>query len=654
MQKNTPKLLFFPVIFLCLIQTSFISSCSQDEDLIDLVGLEDPDDETVDGSDGDNDGSNDQETPDLGETDNGPDFDSSDGLKISDVPCAFSLSILESNSTLEIDCLLDLEGKAIDLPTGVTLVYKGGEITNGTLNFTEGNISGNLLNNSLAIEGNAKLIDPSFQFYPERWGIVEGETTDVKAKANRDNLRKAMTLVKFLGGDIFEIDKLDAYFDVQIYLANPKYQAQESILLPNDNFHLKMSDDTYLRVQPNGAPAYNLMTVYEGTNIKISGGNLIGDRWKHDYSPVNDTEGRERNSHGWGHILKIQGGKNVIVDGVNISNSTGDGFGVHGSDIRNADGSPGSSVISENVVIRNSSIENARRNGMSILDGNGIRVENCKVFNTGLGKENPEGVYSSDGTWPRYGISFEAYRERTSSGELREYNRIENVTLKGNRFENNYAGDIVLYTCSNIVIDNNFFDSKIANIAAHSVTISNNNFKARLDSNGEPYNYALNLQSNISEWDGEFTYNYSIYGNTIEGYGNGMILGGKDYKVYGNLFLNNKNSLGFENIDSGEFYDNEFYSDLPYSIAYFSRGAQLKNVKVRNEIIQVEYRPINFRSVEGLISSLEFTGCEMISKTNKSNFIENSSNIKITNNYINSEFTVNNSSNIVISDNRSD
>ena len=161
MQKNTPKLLFFSVIFLCLIQASFIS-CSQDEDLIDLVGLEDPDDETVDGSDGDNDGnsdgSDDQDTPDLGETDNGPDFDSSEGLKIDNTPCDYTLDGIESNSTLEIACRMDLGGQTITVPSGVTFVFAGGEIINGTLNFSaQGTIDGNLLNKDLNIEGDVRL-----------------------------------------------------------------------------------------------------------------------------------------------------------------------------------------------------------------------------------------------------------------------------------------------------------------------------------------------------------------------------------------------------------------------------------------------------------------------------------------------------------------
>ncbi len=627
----------------------FLLSCSADEELFAEALAENAAEQSANEEDENENSDEEEETEESGDT--GP-VGPIDELEINSTPCEFSLDTLEADATLELDCQIDLQGAMVVLPRGITLIFNGGEIINGGLFMNDGKIDGRLLNHSLEVDGTSELIDKTFLFYPDRWNITMGETTDQKSLDNRDNLRMAMDQVHQLKGDVFEIGSMDAYFNVQIYLANPIYQAQESILLPPDNFHLKMSEDTYMKVQPNGSPAYNLMTVFEGTNVKISGGHLIGDRWEHDYSPVNDTEGRPRNSHGWGHILKIQGGKDILIDNVYIANSTGDGFGVHGSSIRNPDGSPGNSVISENVRMTNSVVENARRNGMSILDGNGIIIENTRIINTGQGDNNPEGVYNSNGTWPKYGISFEAYRERTETGELLEYNRIENVTLRGNTFTGNEAGDIVLYTCSNITIDDNFFDSKIGNIAANSVIISNNTFKARIESDGEPYNYALNLQSNISEWDGEFTYNYDIFGNTIEGYGNAMILGGKDYKVHDNYFVNNKNGLGFENIDGGEFYGNEFYSEVPYSIAYFSRGGDLINVSVRNEDIRVEYRPINLRNINATSQPLLFETSEMISISEKANFIENSNNITITNNIINTDFTVNGSQNIVISNNQ--
>src|SRR5690606_805290 len=156
MNRKPQILLIYSLLFFVFINTSLIS-CSQDEELIDLVGIEDPKEEPKEpNEEGNGEGEEtDPETDgDSEETDNDSDFDSTDGLKISTTPCDFLLSDATSNSTIEIDCRMDLKGQTVNLPAGVTLSYTGGEIINGTLNFSsQGIIDGNLLNKDLEIEG---------------------------------------------------------------------------------------------------------------------------------------------------------------------------------------------------------------------------------------------------------------------------------------------------------------------------------------------------------------------------------------------------------------------------------------------------------------------------------------------------------------------
>ncbi len=566
--------------------------------------------------------------------------------------CGFSLENVKPNSIIKINCMMDLQGKVINLPKGITLLYEGGNIINGTLHFSnDGVINGNLLNSTITITGIKPQLEKNvFHFYPDRWGLIEGRVSDEVAKKNKEIINTSIKNAKEMGATTFEIGKMNAYFDVRSFLDNSKYSIERSIWLPSD-FTLKMSDETHLRVQPNEAHSYVLVGIYKGENINVIGGNLYGDRWEHDYSPVNDIKDRPRNTHEWGHVFQIAGGKNVIVDGVTISNASGDGFGVHGSAIRNENGLPGSNeVVSQNVVLRNSTVTKSRRNGLSLLDGDGITIENCFITDTGQGKK-PQGVeYSSAGTWPKYGISFEAWRVRVD-GKLKEYNKIENVTLKGNTFTGNTAGDVVLYTCSKITIEDNFFDSRVGNVAAFDIIIKNNHFKARIEEDGKPYNYGININSKIIEGK-ELNYNYSIHNNKIEGYGNAMILSGKDFKVYDNEFLNNANAVGIGSIDNGEFYQNKIESNLSISFGYFTRGGTHKNVNIHDEIIKLNYRPINLRKVKADTNApLTFTNCEMISLDNKDNFIENCENISITNNMINTGFIINNSQNVNIENN---
>ncbi|WP_445384795.1 hypothetical protein ACT6NV_12585 [Robiginitalea sp. IMCC44478] len=629
----------------------FSISCSPDEELFETV--QDYANENPSQSDNPMDSSEDSnaETPDNPD----PPADLPEGsftLEVNSTPCTFGLDVLQVDGTLEIDCQIDLEGATVVLPMNVRLLYSGGEIINGTLRFNGGTIDGRLLNHTLDVEGTAELVETTFQFYPERWDITQGPTSDENSLVNRDNLNKVFKQVQGLGGSIFQIGTLDAYFNVNTPWASTRIMAEESISIPS-NFTLMMSNETNLRVQPSGFPAYTLLTVFEGSNITIKGGNLYGDRWEHDYSPFTDPNGNTRNSHEWGHLLTIAGGKNILIEDITLSDATGDGFGVFGSAIRNAEGIHGSPEnLSSDVTLRGAVINQARRNGMSILDGDGIIIENSVIKNTALGK-NPEGVeYSSAGTFPKYGVSFEAYRVRESSGELKEYNRIENVILRNNNFSNNRQGDVVLYTCSNIIIENNKFDSRIGNIAAHSIIIRNNTFEARMQEDGTPFNYAISLQSLVNPWDGELNYDYEISGNTIKGYGNALLVAGKDYFVSSNVFINNKNNIGIGSLDGATFNNNEISSDVEYAVGYFTRGANLSNVSVREEKINVSYRAINLRKISAELSDpLIFEDCEFINVSKKDNFIESSNNISITNNIINAGFIVNYSQNIEISNN---
>src|SRR5690606_5754780 len=116
--------------------------------------------------------------------------------------------------------------------------------------------------------------------------------------------------------------------------------AAASIQLPS-NFNLVMSNNTFLRVQPNASATYTLMSVHLKENTTITGGNLIGDRFEHNYAPTIDEVGLARNTHEWGHLLFIIGSQKIVIDNVNLSNATGDGLVFHSQTLRNNDGTLG-------------------------------------------------------------------------------------------------------------------------------------------------------------------------------------------------------------------------------------------------------------------------------------------------------------------------
>ena len=519
--------------------------------------------------------------PDTEDPDN-PD----NGTVDTSLPCEFTLDNISADSTVIINCILDLNGEKINLPSNINIVFEGGEIKNGELAFSGGTIDGPLLNISLEISGDVSLNDPNFIFEQDRWDIVEGETSKEISLKNRQNINKAIELVNNLGANIFELNKIDAYFNVEANKANRQYSNDRSIRVPS-NFHFKMNDETFLRVQPTHFPAYALITTMVTDDAIISGGNLIGDRWEHDYTPINDIAGVNRDEHGYGHLIWIIGAHNTVIDNVFIKDAIGEGIQIHSETIRNPDGNlkPGTRT-SENILIKNSYITECRRNNIAVVDAKGVIIENCEINDTGKGEQAYDAsgnkIFSSSGTAPRYGIDLEALRYINDDGTMNEINKIDDVIIRNCTFKGNAAGDIDIYTVTNVLIENNYFDKWVANFAANDAIIRNNVFEAR----SPDITFAINIQSFIRN-NIEFNYNYTITGNTIRGYRDGIKLSGYNQTVTNNTIENCVTGLqlGASLYDS-EISGNSYIStlDVSYGINPVPNAA-INNVTISNEYI---------------------------------------------------------------------
>ncbi|MFD1162241.1 right-handed parallel beta-helix repeat-containing protein [Hwangdonia seohaensis] len=573
------------------------------------------------------------------------------------LPCEFSLNSIDSNSSVVINCSLDLGGEVVNLPDNINILYEGGEIKNGTLVFSGGTIAGDLLNISLEISGNVSLRNTTFGFDPKKWDIVEGKTTKEISLQNRKNINKAIELVNGIGANVFELNKIDAYFNVEANKANRKYSWDRSIRIPS-NFHFKMSDETYLRVQPTHFPAYALITTMVTDDALISGGNLIGDRWEHDYTPINDIAGVNRDEHGYGHLIWVIGSHNTVLDGITIKDAIGEGIQVHSETIRDPDGSlkPGTRT-SENILIKNCFISECRRNNIAIIDAKGVIIENCEINDTGKGEQaydtNGNKIFSSSGTAPRYGIDLEALRYVNDDGTINEINKIDDVIIRNCSFKGNAAGDIDIYTVTNVLIENNYFDKWVANFAANDAIIRNNTFEAR----SPDISFAINIQSFIRN-NIEFNYNYTITGNTIKGYRDGIKLSGYNQIVKNNIIEDCVTGLQLGmSLSDSEISGNKYIStlDVSYGINPMP-NASINNVTISNEYIEVTNRPLNLRSLNSgstlTTNQLTIDNCEF--KTSSKNFplyINNSKNITVKNSTSNTDFEVIDSQNINLTNN---
>lgn len=113
-----------------------------------------------------------------------------------------------------------------------------------------------------------------------------------------------------------------------------------------------------LKALPNGESNYRVVKIYGVNNVTIRNGSVIGERDAHF-----------NQSGGWGHGIDIrEGSTNIKVLGTRISRCFGDGLYI----------STASGVEIVDVVS-----DGNRRQGMSVIDVNVLRVSRSTFCNTG-------------------------------------------------------------------------------------------------------------------------------------------------------------------------------------------------------------------------------------------------------------------------------
>jgi hypothetical protein len=521
MNLLTPKLFIMrnfskvkrATVFLLLILS--LTSCSDDEIFIEPEAVE----EVVD-----------DEVPTEAEEDTKEEEEEKDIT----LPCDFSLSEVKPNSTVIVDCEINLEGNTVNLPSGVTLVYEGGKIENGTINFS-GNttIDGELLNNTIKLGGtNPILKDNTFRFSPERWGIVEGKVTDPVALENKKILQDVINKAKEIGVTIFEIDRIDAFFKVSGLTQFGVPDGFAGIFLPSD-FDLRMTENTFLRVQPNNLNKYKLFLIANGvSNVSIKGGNLVGDRDEHDYSqPAGDT-------HEFGYLIQVFGASNVVVDGVHLSMATGDGIIIsekgHAFDEDR--------IESFDIVIKNCIIDLNRRNNISVTAGHDIIIENNQLLNVG------QPTSKSKGTSPRFAIDIEAVR---SGGRV--FEEVYGITIRNNVEKNSFAGAFIVHTGDDVTIENNDVESVIAFTVATGVKVLNNRIIApSTDGNGTGIQAGGDFKSKDNV----------VSGNTIRNHPLGIVVSDESVEISNNTIENYTQGIKITNLINADITNNRISKPL--------------------------------------------------------------------------------------------
>ena len=248
-----------------------------------------------------------------------------------------------------------------------------------------------------------------------RWDIPNNGTDPVKTT---NNLQRA---IDWAASQDFGIIKVPAGYYLIGKYGNGIYQA--GIEIPS-NTAFVMESGTLIEMAGNDKWNYCVIAVTEQKNVIIRGGTIKGDRDTHTYTP-RPSDGAT--AHDEGHAICIQNeSQYVLVEDVNIQNANGDGILLVGQK------GPGTSV--KDITIRNNNFYNNRRQGISIVGADRVRIGGNEIHHTG-------------GTSPQFGIDIESgiYTSR-------------NIQIIDNYFHHNRGGDIVNTDGRNVFIDKNVME----------------------------------------------------------------------------------------------------------------------------------------------------------------------------------------------------
>lgn len=188
---------------------------------------------------------------------------------------------------------------------------------------------------------------------------------------------------------------------------------QAGILL-RDSIQFRLADSASLKAIPSGASSYSILRVHDATAVKIIGGNIIGDRYEHTGI-----------SGEWGMGIDIRRSNNVKILKVNIKDCWGDGIYIAGA--------------SEQVLIDSIVSDNNRRQGMSVVDCDGLLIKNSFFINT-------------NGKAPQSGIDLEPNVNQS----------VVDVEIINCHFENNSSLGLHMYgrygPVNNVLIEDSFID----------------------------------------------------------------------------------------------------------------------------------------------------------------------------------------------------
>lgn len=207
------------------------------------------------------------------------------------------------------------------------------------------------------------------------------------------------------------------------------YHINKEGLYLNSGNKITMQDNTVLKMIPNDLPEFQMLLIEDVHNVAISGGILHGDRTDHTGSTGE-----------WGHLIRIMGATNVVIDGTVTRNGWGDGIYINGVE--------GGLKYAKDITIKNVVSTNNRRQGMSVISVDGLYVENTEFSHTnGTAPESGVDFEPNDDTYRMKNIVFEqvTFKDNVGGGLVTAFNKTTtsktiDLTLKNCVFDGDFIG----------------------------------------------------------------------------------------------------------------------------------------------------------------------------------------------------------------------
>lgn len=209
-------------------------------------------------------------------------------------------------------------------------------------------------------------------------GTINNSYFDINADGAKDTTSEINNAIKYANKNNIEYLKLEK----GTYLINGvgKYFEKKGIILM-DNINLDLNG-SIIKHESVSDIRYSIITIFETANVTIQNGILIGDSQIHDYSKYPNS------THEYGYGIELRGAKNVILSNLQISQLTGDGILISEMEAIFSEENKNVKNISENIEIKNCDIFQNRRQGISIIDAQNVKIHDAEIHD--INGTNPQ------------------------------------------------------------------------------------------------------------------------------------------------------------------------------------------------------------------------------------------------------------------------